>query len=248
MMVWFDVWPSCGDRPRARCSCAWRSSPRSASALFLSAVNVRYRDVPYAIPFIIQIWLFLSGVVYAISALPEKWQWLLALNPMTGGHQRLPVGRPRRTGARPRQDARQRRRGASRSSSSASGTSGAPSRASRTRSDGDRDHASRASRSGTASASCRARYGTLRDSLAGRGAPRRASRARHHYEEIWALRDVSFDVAEGRGARHRRAQRRRQVDAAARSSRGSRRRRGAAPRSADASAACSRSGRASIPS
>jgi lipopolysaccharide transport system permease protein len=51
--------------------------------LFLSAVNTRYRDVPYAIPFLMQIWLYLSGVVYAISALPEKWQWLLALNPMT---------------------------------------------------------------------------------------------------------------------------------------------------------------------
>ena len=30
-----------------------------------------------------QIWMYLSGVVYAISALPDKWQWLLALNPMT---------------------------------------------------------------------------------------------------------------------------------------------------------------------
>jgi len=51
--------------------------------LFLSALNVRYRDVPYAIPFVIQIWLYLSGVVYAISALPQKWQWVLAVNPMT---------------------------------------------------------------------------------------------------------------------------------------------------------------------
>jgi homopolymeric O-antigen transport system permease protein len=51
--------------------------------LFLSALNVRYRDVPYAIPFLIQIWLYLSGVVYAINSLPEKWQWVLALNPMT---------------------------------------------------------------------------------------------------------------------------------------------------------------------
>jgi lipopolysaccharide transport system permease protein len=51
--------------------------------LFLSALNVRYRDVPYAIPFLIQIWLYLSGVVYAINSLPEKWQWVLSLNPMT---------------------------------------------------------------------------------------------------------------------------------------------------------------------
>jgi homopolymeric O-antigen transport system permease protein len=65
--------------------------------LFLSALNVRYRDVPYAIPFLIQIWLYLSGVVYAIDALPEKWQWVLSLNPMTAvisGFQWGVVGTP----------------------------------------------------------------------------------------------------------------------------------------------------------
>jgi lipopolysaccharide transport system permease protein len=51
--------------------------------LFLSAVAVRYRDVPYTIPFILQLWMFVSGVFYAFNTLPEKWQWLLALNPMT---------------------------------------------------------------------------------------------------------------------------------------------------------------------
>jgi lipopolysaccharide transport system permease protein len=51
--------------------------------LFLSALNARYRDVPYAVPFLIQIWFYLSGVVYALSSLPEKWQWVLAVNPMT---------------------------------------------------------------------------------------------------------------------------------------------------------------------
>jgi lipopolysaccharide transport system permease protein len=51
--------------------------------LFFSAVNVRFRDVPYAIPFLIQIWLYLSPVIYPTKALPEVWQWVLALNPMT---------------------------------------------------------------------------------------------------------------------------------------------------------------------
>ena len=82
MMVWFTIWPSLGDRPRAAVP-AHGACTALGSALFLSAINVRYRDVPYAIPFIIQIWLYFSGVVYAISALPEKWQWVLALNPMT---------------------------------------------------------------------------------------------------------------------------------------------------------------------
>jgi lipopolysaccharide transport system permease protein len=53
-------------------------------ALFLSAVNVRYRDVPYAIPFMLQLWMWLSPVAYAVTALPERFQWIFALNPMTG--------------------------------------------------------------------------------------------------------------------------------------------------------------------
>lgn len=49
----------------------------------LSALNVRYRDVPYAIPVFLQVLPFVSGVPYAVSELPSKWQWLLSLNPMT---------------------------------------------------------------------------------------------------------------------------------------------------------------------
>jgi lipopolysaccharide transport system permease protein len=52
--------------------------------LFLSAMNVRYRDVPYAIPFVLQMWMWLSPVAYAVTALPERFQWVFALNPMTG--------------------------------------------------------------------------------------------------------------------------------------------------------------------
>ncbi len=82
MMVWFQVWPSAAI-VLAPLFLAMAFLTALGVSLFLTAVNVRYRDVPYAIPFIMQIWLFLSGVVYAINALPEKWQWVLALNPMT---------------------------------------------------------------------------------------------------------------------------------------------------------------------
>jgi lipopolysaccharide transport system permease protein len=82
MMVWFDVWPSAA-LVLAPLFLLMALLTALGVALFLSAVNVRYRDVPYAIPFLVQIWLYLSGVVYAISALPERWQWVLALNPMT---------------------------------------------------------------------------------------------------------------------------------------------------------------------
>jgi lipopolysaccharide transport system permease protein len=52
--------------------------------LWLSALNVQYRDIRYAIPFVIQLWMFVSPVIYPISMVGEKYQWLLALNPMGG--------------------------------------------------------------------------------------------------------------------------------------------------------------------
>lgn len=55
-----------------------------AVGMCLSALNVQYRDVRYALPFLIQLWLFASPVIYPVSIVPEKWRWLLALNPMTG--------------------------------------------------------------------------------------------------------------------------------------------------------------------
>ena len=52
--------------------------------LWLSALNVEYRDIRYAIPFLIQIWMFVSPVIYPVSMVGKKYQWLLALNPMGG--------------------------------------------------------------------------------------------------------------------------------------------------------------------
>ena len=52
--------------------------------MFLAALNVRFRDVKYAIPFGIQLWLFVSPIIFPSSMVPERYQWLLALNPLTG--------------------------------------------------------------------------------------------------------------------------------------------------------------------
>jgi homopolymeric O-antigen transport system permease protein len=82
MMFWFTVWPSPA-LVLAPLFLLMALLTALGVGLFLSAINVRYRDVPYAIPFLVQIWLYVSGVVYAITALPERWQWVLALNPMT---------------------------------------------------------------------------------------------------------------------------------------------------------------------
>ena len=55
-----------------------------AVGLWLSALNVQYRDVQYTIPFLMQFWLFLTPIAYPSSLVPEKWRILYGLNPMAG--------------------------------------------------------------------------------------------------------------------------------------------------------------------
>lgn len=51
---------------------------------WLSALDVRYRDVQYLAPFLVQIWMYASPIIYPISKIPERWQFWYNLNPMTG--------------------------------------------------------------------------------------------------------------------------------------------------------------------
>ncbi len=53
-------------------------------SLWLSALNVKYRDIRYTIPFLTQFWLFVTPVAYPSSMIPEKWRLLYGLNPMAG--------------------------------------------------------------------------------------------------------------------------------------------------------------------
>ncbi|MBI4445919.1 MAG: ABC transporter permease [Acidobacteria bacterium] len=53
-------------------------------SLFLSALNVYYRDFMYALPFILQVWMYGSPLVYSVTIIPEEWRLLYALNPMVG--------------------------------------------------------------------------------------------------------------------------------------------------------------------
>ncbi len=55
-----------------------------AVGLWLSALNVQYRDVRYTIPFLTQFWLFVTPIAYPSSLVPEKWRVLYGLNPMAG--------------------------------------------------------------------------------------------------------------------------------------------------------------------
>lgn len=52
--------------------------------LWLAPINVRFRDIKHTLPFIIQIWMYASPIVYPLSIVPQEWQALYALNPMVG--------------------------------------------------------------------------------------------------------------------------------------------------------------------
>jgi lipopolysaccharide transport system permease protein len=56
----------------------------AAFAIWTSALNVKYRDIRYALPFAIQIMMFLTPVIYPVTLLPQRWRWLLRLNPLSG--------------------------------------------------------------------------------------------------------------------------------------------------------------------
>ena len=60
--------------------------------LFFGALNVRYRDVGFIVPFIISTLLFLTPVIYPVSLVPQRYQWVLYLNPMTGIIQTMRAG------------------------------------------------------------------------------------------------------------------------------------------------------------
>jgi lipopolysaccharide transport system permease protein len=55
-----------------------------AFGLGLSVLHVRYRDVGYVTPFLIQVWMYASPIMYPVSLVPEKWRGLYGLNPMAG--------------------------------------------------------------------------------------------------------------------------------------------------------------------
>lgn len=53
-------------------------------SLWLGPINVRFRDVKHTIPFMMQIWMYASPIVYPLSMIPEEWRWAYSLNPMVG--------------------------------------------------------------------------------------------------------------------------------------------------------------------
>jgi lipopolysaccharide transport system permease protein len=54
------------------------------ASLWLAALNVRFRDVRYTVPFLVQFWLFITPIAYPSSLVPEQWRLLYSFNPMVG--------------------------------------------------------------------------------------------------------------------------------------------------------------------
>ncbi len=68
-----------------------------AVGMWASALNVKYRDVRYALPFAIQLWMFVTPIIYPISIAPARWRWVFILNPLAAiieGYRSAFFGRP----------------------------------------------------------------------------------------------------------------------------------------------------------
>jgi len=83
VMAWYGSWPTGATLALAPVFLVLALVTALGFGLFLSALNVRFRDVQYAIPVFLQVLPLLSGVVFAINRIPEKWQWILSVNPMS---------------------------------------------------------------------------------------------------------------------------------------------------------------------
>ena len=65
--------------------------------MWASALNVKYRDVRYALPFLLQLWMFVTPVIYPLAFIPLRWRWMFRLNPLSGileGFRDAIFGRP----------------------------------------------------------------------------------------------------------------------------------------------------------
>jgi lipopolysaccharide transport system permease protein len=83
LMWYYDTWPNGAQVLFAPLFILLAMVAVLGLGFLFSAVNVRYRDVRYMIPVFLQVMPLLSGVMYAVEAIPTKWQWVLAFNPMT---------------------------------------------------------------------------------------------------------------------------------------------------------------------
>lgn len=83
LMVWFGIAPSWAVLALPAFLLLALMTALAVS-LFLSALNVKYRDIKHIIPFLTQFWMYASPVIYPVGLVPEKWRIFYSLNPMVG--------------------------------------------------------------------------------------------------------------------------------------------------------------------
>jgi lipopolysaccharide transport system permease protein len=83
LMAWFGYWPTA--------NAIWLPAflllalvTSLGAGLWLSALNVEFRDVRYVVPFLTQLWLFASPIIYSSTTVPQPWRSIYGLNPMAG--------------------------------------------------------------------------------------------------------------------------------------------------------------------
>ena len=84
MMAWYGVVPSVSALLLVPVLLLFTMMTAIAAGLWISALNVRYRDVRYTLPFMVQFWMFATPIAYPSSLVPERWRALMGLNPMAG--------------------------------------------------------------------------------------------------------------------------------------------------------------------
>ncbi|MBA2685481.1 MAG: ABC transporter permease [Chthoniobacterales bacterium] len=84
MMLWYRVTPSWVALPMIPALLLLMILTATGVGCWLAAVYIQYRDVRQIVPFIVQIWMYISPVVYPLSLVPERYRTLYALNPMAG--------------------------------------------------------------------------------------------------------------------------------------------------------------------
>src|SRR5207244_12777514 len=83
MMFWYGVYPGWGILLLPVVACFIILAAMALGSL-LAGLTVAYRDFQYVVPFMTQLWMFITPVIYPSSIVPHKWRWLLSLNPMAG--------------------------------------------------------------------------------------------------------------------------------------------------------------------
>jgi len=84
MMAWYHVSPSVLALPMIPVPILITILTATGVGCWLAAIYIQYRDVRHIVPFIVQIWMYVSPVVYPLSLVPERYRTLYALNPMAG--------------------------------------------------------------------------------------------------------------------------------------------------------------------